>query len=86
MSDGISTEEAINNINSFIEYYNSGEWLWEYAYDSVCRKINEAFDEMFEQKRKDSDKRDVKIIAKINGESVVLAEPIVLNCIEIIKE
>lgn len=62
------------------------EWLWEYAYDRVCRKINEAFDEMFEQKRKDSDERDVKIIARINGESVVLTEPIVLNCIEIIKE
>ena len=61
------------------------EWLWEYAYDSVCRKINETFDEMFEQKRKDSDERDVKIIAKINGESIVLTEPIVLNCIEIIK-
>lgn len=26
MIDGISMEEAINNINSFIEYYNSGEW------------------------------------------------------------
>jgi len=39
---------------------------------------------MFEQKRKDSDKRDVKIIAKINGESVVLAdEPITSYSIEI---
>ncbi len=62
------------------------EWLWEYAYDRVCRKVNETFDEMFEQKRKDSDERDVKIIAQINGESIVLTEPIVLNCIEIIKE
>ena len=62
------------------------EWEWVYAYDSVCRKINKDFDEMFEQKRKDSDERDVKIIAKINGESVVLTEPIVLNCIEVIKE
>lgn len=62
------------------------EWEWVYAYDRVCRKINKDFDEMFEQKRKDSDERDVKIIAKINGESVVLTEPIVLNCIEIIKE
>lgn len=59
---------------------------WVYAYDRVCRKINKYFDEMFEQKRKDSDERDVKIIAKINGESVVLTEPIVLNCIEMIKE
>jgi hypothetical protein len=41
---------------------------------------------MFEQKGKDSGERDVKIIAKINGESVVLTEPIVLNCIEVIKE
>jgi hypothetical protein len=32
MIDGISTEEAINNINSFIEYYNSGEWV----YDGDC--------------------------------------------------
>lgn len=62
------------------------DWVWEYAYDRVCRKINETFSEMFEQKRKDSDERDVKIIAKINGESVVLTEPIVLNCIEVIKE
>lgn len=59
---------------------------WVYAYDRVCRKINETFDEMFEQKRKDSDERNVKIIAKINGESVVLTEPIILNCIEMIKE
>ena len=62
------------------------EWLWEYAYGCVCRKINETFDEMFKQKRKDSDERDVKIIAQINGESVVLTEPIVLNCIEKVKE
>ena len=59
---------------------------WTYAYDRICRKINETFDEMFEQRRKDSDEKDVKIIAKINGEPIVLTEPIVLNCIEIIKE
>lgn len=59
---------------------------WVYAYDRVCRQINEAFGDMFKQKKKDSDERDVKIIAKINGKSVVLTEPIVLNCIEMIKE
>ena len=57
---------------------------YTYAYDRVCRKINKVFDEMFEQK-KDSDEQYVKIIAKINGESIVLTEPIVLNCIEVIK-
>ena len=59
---------------------------WVYAYDRICQKINEAFGEMFKQKKKDSDERDVKIIAKINGESIVLAEPIVLTSIEVIKE
>lgn len=58
---------------------------YTYAYDRVCRKINEFFDEMFKQKRKDSDEQYVKIIAKINGESVVLTEPIVLDYIEITK-
>lgn len=32
------------------------------------------------------DERDIKIIAKINGESIALTELIVLNCIEIIKK
>ena len=27
MIDGIGMEEAANNINSFMEYYNSGEWI-----------------------------------------------------------
>lgn len=27
MVGGISMEEAANNINSFMEYYNSGEWI-----------------------------------------------------------
>lgn len=58
---------------------------YTYAYDRVCRKINKAFDEMFKQKRKDSDEQYVKIIAKINGEPIVLTEPIVLNCIEVTK-
>lgn len=58
---------------------------WVYAYDRVCKKINEAFKTMFEEKKKDSDEREVKIIARINGESVVLTEPIVLSCIEVIK-
>lgn len=58
---------------------------YTYAYDRVCQKINKAFDEMFKQKRKDSDERYVKIIAKINGESIVLTEPIVLDYIEITK-
>ncbi len=58
---------------------------YTYAYDRVCRKINEAFDEMFEHKRKDSDEKYVKIIAKINGRSIVLTEPIILDYIEVIK-
>lgn len=58
---------------------------YTYAYDGVYRKINEAFDKMFEQKRKDADEQYVKIIAKINGKSIVLTEPIVLDCIEVIK-
>lgn len=59
---------------------------WVTAYDRMCLEINKAFGELFTQKIKDFDKRDVKIIARINGESVVLTQPIVLDCIEIIKE
>ena len=59
---------------------------WVYAYDRVCRKINESFGEMFAQKHKEADERDVRIFAKVNGESVELTEPIVLSCIEVIKK
>lgn len=62
------------------------DFKWVYAYDRVCRKINETFGEMFAQKNKEVDERNVKILAKVNGESVELTEPIVLNCIEINKK
>ena len=61
------------------------DFKWRYAYDRVCRKINETFGEMFAQKNKEADERNVKILAKVNGESVELTEPIILTSIEIIK-
>lgn len=61
------------------------DFKWVYAYDRVCRKINETFAEMFAQKNKEVDERNVKILAKVNGESVELTEPIILTSVEMIK-
>lgn len=43
---GISTEEAINNINSFMEYYNSGEWATssETTYEKMCKRMKDVID------------------------------------------
>ena len=41
MIGGISTEEAANNINSFMEYYNSGEWREnnKTRYEELCEQM-----------------------------------------------
>ena len=41
MIGGISTEEAANNINSFMEYYNSGEWIKnsKSKYEELCEQM-----------------------------------------------
>lgn len=41
MIGGISTEEATKNINSFMEYYNSGKWLEsnKTKYEEMCEKM-----------------------------------------------
>lgn len=41
MIDGISTEEAINNINSFMAYYNNGEWHKnsKSKYEELCEQM-----------------------------------------------
>ena len=41
MIGGISMEEAANNINSFMEYYNSGEWIKnsKSKYEELCEQM-----------------------------------------------
>lgn len=41
MVGGISMEEAINNTNSFMEYYNSGEWREnsKTRYEELCEQM-----------------------------------------------
>ena len=41
MIGGIGMEEAANNINSFMEYYNSGEWIKnsKSKYEELCEQM-----------------------------------------------
>ncbi len=41
MIGGISMEEAANKINSFMEYYNSGEWIKnsKSKYEELCEQM-----------------------------------------------
>ena len=41
MIGGISMEEATNNINSFMDYYNSGEWIKnsKSKYEELCEQM-----------------------------------------------
>ena len=46
MIGGISMEEATNNINSFMEYYNSGEWIKDgkTTYEKMCERMKNTID------------------------------------------
>lgn len=46
MIGGISMEEAANNINSFMEYYNSGEWTKDdkTTYEKMCERTKNTID------------------------------------------
>lgn len=46
MIGGISIEEAANNINSFMEYYNSGEWIKDgkTTYEKMCERMKNTID------------------------------------------
>ena len=46
MIDGISTEEAVKNMNSFMEYYNSGEWLknGKIKYEEMCERMKDVIE------------------------------------------
>ena len=46
MIGGISIEEAANNINSFMDYYNSGEWIKDgkTIYEKMCERMKNTID------------------------------------------
>lgn len=43
---GINMEEATNNINSFMEYYNSGKWIKDNksTYEKICERMKDTID------------------------------------------
>jgi hypothetical protein len=46
MIDGVSMEEAAKNISSFMEYYNSGEWIKDdkTTYEKMCERMKNTID------------------------------------------
>lgn len=55
-----------------MDYNSKNDFVWEYGYDKVIRKINKELKEMFEQREKEPE-RDVRIWIKLaNGEKIML--------------
>lgn len=66
-----------------MDYNFKDDFVYEYAYYKVIRKINKELREMFEQREKEPE-RNVKIwITLANGEKIILNELPELNAIEI---
>jgi len=61
------------------------DFIWNYGYSKVCRNINKAIKEMFEEKAKETD-RDVNIYMKLpNGETIRLDDAVEFISLEINK-
>ena len=59
------------------------DFVWEYGYDKVIRKLNKELKEMFEQREKEPE-RNVKIwVTLANGEKIILNELPEFNMVEI---
>ena len=66
-----------------MDYNFKDDFVYEYAYYKVIRKINKELREMFEQREKEPE-RTVKIwITLANGEKIILNELPEFNAIEI---
>ena len=62
------------------------DFIWNYGYNKVCRNINKAIKEMFEEKAKETD-RDVNIYIKLpNGETIRLDDAVEFISLEINKK
>lgn len=59
------------------------DFTWSYGYDKVCRNINNAIKEMFEEKAKETD-RNVNIYIKLsNGETIRIDDVVEFISLEI---
>lgn len=66
-----------------MNWNSEDDFVWEYGYDKVIRKINKELKEMFEQRVKEPE-RNVKIwITLANGEQIMLNELPEFNMVEI---
>lgn len=66
-----------------MNWNSKDDFVWEYGYDKVIRKINKELKEMFEQREKEPE-RNVKIwITLANGEKIMLNEMPKFNVVEI---
>lgn len=61
---------------------SKNDFVWEYGYGKVIRKMNELLTNVFEQRKKEPE-RNVKIwITLANGEKIVLNELPEFNVVE----